>query len=197
MNVIRLAQKLQIKTKDNNIIHGFVSDYTFDRIMIKIADDDVNMAKSLKELDDIFIIISTHLGIKHMNSTVITQINSNNSIIVENNKMLEVEQKREFVRVVSNLKFVVEFDLKIINCQAINISAGGIAFKSDTNLFKVDDKIKIKFSEKDLGKNIICNAIIIKVQDSMLVAKYTDLNPHDEDKIMGYVFKLITYKDKE
>ena len=55
----------------------------------------------------------------------------------------------------------------------------------------MNDNVKIKFSENDLGKNISCDAIIIKMNAHKFVAKYDNLNSHDEDKIMKYVFKLM------
>lgn len=191
MNEIRVAQKLQIKLNGNQIINGSVSDYTFDRVMIKIDDIDAIKASVLRELDEVDIFISTHLGVKHMRSCVISELNKKNCIIVENNEASAVEQKREYVRVVSNLCFVVEFNSKLINCTAINISAGGIAFNAENFKFNIDDKIKIKFSENDLGKNICCDAIIVKVKQDMFAARYININPHDEDKIMKYVFKLM------
>ena len=191
MNEIRVAQKLQIKFNKNEVINGSVIDYTFDRVMIKIDDTDILAAKSLKELDDLYLIVATHLGIKYMYSSVISTINNNGCIIVENNKAVEIEQKREFARVVSNLHFVIEFNSKMISCVALNISAGGIAFTSSYPNFNINDKVKIKFSENDLGKNISCDAIIIKMNAHKFVAKYDNLNSHDEDKIMKYVFKLM------
>ena len=57
----------------------------------------------------------------------------------------------------------------------------------------IDDVI-IKFSSDDFGKEIVCNAKIIKSHENQYVAKYENLNVHDEDKIVKYVFKLITKK---
>ena len=197
MNEIRVAQKLQIKLKDDSFIHGKVLDYTFDRIMIKIDMPDILLAKRLKELDDIYLIISTHLGVKYMHSSIITELNKNNCIIVEANQFVAVEQKREFVRVISNLCFDILIENKTVPCVAIDISAGGIAFSTDEYKFNINDRVKINFHEKDLGKKISCDAIIIKVQQDRIVAQYDNLSPYDEDKITGYVFKLITYKDEK
>ncbi len=194
MKEIRVAQKLQISHKDKQVINGSVVDYTFDRIMIKVNAPDVAKAQDISELDEVSVAISTHMGIKHMTSCVISELDKNNCIVIENNDAAEVEQKRQFVRVVSNLHFIIEFNSNIVNCTAINISAGGIAFSSKGYNFKVNDKIKIKFSENDLGKNITCDAIIIKAQHDIHVAKYVNMSPYDEDKIMKYVFKLMTLK---
>ena len=53
---------------------------------------------------------------------------------------------------------------------------------------------KVILTKYDFEKDIKCNAKIIKTHENYYVAKYVNLNPHDEDKIVKYVFKMIAKK---
>lgn len=195
MDEIRKNHIVQIITKDNVKLDGIVFDYTFDRVSILIAFESLLLARKIEELDELTIIANTHLGIKKMICHVIDKLNANNCIIVENNKSLPVEQKREFVRVLSNAVFdVIKEDSSKITAYCINISAGGVAFCVNNSSFKQEENIKIILSKEDFEKEIIANAQIIKIYDNCYVAKFLNLNTFDEDKIVKYVFKLIAKK---
>ena len=61
-------------------------------------------------------------------------------------------------------------------------------------MLKLGENVTISLPEDEFEKQIITNAKIIKVYDNYYVAKFEDLNSHDEDKIVKYVFRLIAKK---
>ncbi|MBQ8848520.1 MAG: PilZ domain-containing protein [Candidatus Gastranaerophilales bacterium] len=196
MDEIRRNHKVLIELKGGSNIEGVVLDYTSDRVMVSVDEKSYDLAKKLQELEDVVAVVNTHLGIKKMNSSIISSLNKENCIIIENTQTIPVVQKREFVRVTSNLSFVV-FSPKTnkeLECKAVNISAGGVAFSVKNEKFDLEDDVIIKFSSDDFEKDIKCNAKIIKTHENYYVAKYVNLNPHDEDKIVKYVFKMIAKK---
>ena len=192
MEEIRKNHIVKIKLSDNKSIDGVVEDYTPDRIMVMVSPVSIESAKVLKELDEITVFAHTHMGIKKMNSSVMSPLNSDNSLLIENCPSEPVVQKRAFVRVLSSINFSIIKDDVEIPCICINISAGGIAFYSNYGIFYIDDKVKVKFSSDDFEKEIVTDAVIIKSQMGEFVAKYIDLNKYDEDRIVKYVFKTIS-----
>lgn len=194
MNEIRKNHIVKIETKDKVVIDGIVFDYDYDRVLILISFDSLLDAKKLKELDELTISVYTHLGVKKMKSSLITELNKNNCIIVENNESIPVEQKREHVRVLSNIEFLIKKNDDIIKCHCINISAGGIAFWCNDYEFNLDENVQIIFMPEDFGREIKCAAKILKINETSIVAKYIDLKPFDEDAIVKHVFGLIIKK---
>ena len=85
-------------------------------------------------------------------------------------------------------------DNTILDCYCINISAGGVAFFVNNTNFELNETVQITFCKEDFEKEIVVDANIIKIYDNSFVAKYSNLKPHDEDKIVKYVFKLIAKK---
>ena len=195
MKEIRKNHIIQMITADNNKLEGIVFDYENDRIAVLIAYESLFQARKLNELDELSVIANTHLGIKKMKSHVIDKLNSSNCIVIENNEAIPVEQKREFVRVLSNITFKLKKENgNIIECYCMNISGGGIAFCINNEMLKLGENVTISLPEDEFEKQIIINAKIIKVYDNYYVAKFEDLNSHDEDKIVKYVFRLIAKK---
>ena len=130
-----------------------------------------------------------------MISHVISVLNDNDCIVLENNPAFPVVQKREFVRVLSDILFqITTQDEQIITAYCNNISAGGISFNCIDKEFEIGEKVKLKFFAKDFEKDITCQAKIIKSHYGIYVAKYINLNVNDENKIVKYVFNMITKK---
>lgn len=183
------------KSKGGKILEGKVIDYIKDRVMIEINNEYIDDAKLIKELDELEVTVYTHLGLKKMKSSVIYELNDKNCIILENNDSYQVEQKRKFARVRVNFNFKIKKDEKEFLASAINISAGGLAFKlNDEEKLNVSDKIQIELPKEEFEKDITANADIIKYENDSYVLIYQDINPYDEDKIVKYVFKLVSQK---
>lgn len=195
MDEIRKNHIVQLLTKDNDKIDGIVFDYTHDRVAVLVAFDSLFLARKINELDMVLASVNTHLGIKKMNCHVIDKLNANNCITIENNETIPVEQKREFVRVLSNAVFKIEkSDSSLIEAYCINISAGGVAFCVNNADFVLEENVKVILPEHEFEKEIIANGQIIKKYDNCFVVKFLNLNSHNEDKIIKYVFKLIAKK---
>lgn len=195
MKEIRKNHIVQIQTADNTKLEGIVFDYENDRIAVLIAYESLYLAQKLNELDELLVSVNTHLGVKKMKSHVIDKLNSSNCIVIENNETMPVEQKREFVRVLSNVVFkIVKSDFQTVECYCINISAGGIAFCVNNVSFKIGEKVRVILPESEFEKEIVIDSVIIKVYDNYYVAKFNNLKMYDEDKIVKYVFKLIAKK---
>ena len=195
MDEIRKNQIVQIQTADNTTLDGIIFDYDHDRISVLIAYESLFPARKLDELDELIVGVSTHLGYKKMKCHVIDKLNANNCIVIENNEAFQVEQKREFVRVLSNVVFKMKkTDDKFFDCYCINISAGGVAFFINNSSLTLYDEVDIVFPQEEFEKEINVRARIIKTYDNYYVAQYINLKPFDEDKIVKYVFKLIAKK---
>ena len=191
MYELRKNHIIQISLSENKAISGVVEDYASDRVMVSIAPNSIEYAKNLKELDELTVFVYTFMGVKKMISNVISELDKNNCIVIENAPAVPVVQKRKFVRVLSSIKFDILKENMIINCICANISAGGIAFFPSEDSINVGEFLKFRFFAKDFGKEIICKAEIIKKDGNMAVGKFFDLNKYDEDRIVKHVFNLI------
>lgn len=195
MDEIRKNHIVQLISEDNTVIEGIVFDYDNDRVSVLVAYDSLLLAGNIKELDLLRVKVNTHLGIKEMNCHVIAKLNANNCIVVENNETIPVEQKREFVRVLSNIAFkILKDDNKIIECYCINISAGGIAFCVNNEVFKINELVNVILPKEEFDTEITACGKIIKNYDNCFVAQFINLSSYNEDKIMKHVFKLIAKK---
>lgn len=192
MDELKKNHILELLNRNNDKINGIVVDYEKDRVMVLICEDSIEAAKKIEELDDFIVNAHTHYGIKKMKSSVISKLDGNNCIVIENNPAFPVVQKREFVRVLSNAKFIAKKDDEEFNCSCINISAGGVAFYTNETNFSLEEEFVIKFSYEDFGKDIVLNAKIVKVNAQGYAAKYLEPDKHDVDRIVKYVFDLIT-----
>ena len=191
MDEIRRNYIARVKLKTNQFVEGEVVDFTPDRVKILVFPYSFDLAKTIKELDCVRVFVHTHMGIKEMVSSVISEFNSINCITLENNPTVKVIQKRAFVRVLSDLKFNIQKNNMTFDCVCDNISAGGIAFRVNNSTLSVDDIVFINFSKEYFEKDIVAKAEIIKNNGNWFVAKYINLHPRDEDRIVKYVFKTI------
>jgi len=191
--------RIEYKTKGGNyLIEGTILDFSNDRILVNPKTDSIVAAKILKELDDIEVSIFTSYGIKYMKSSVMSALDDiKNCLIIEKTPIIKTEQRREYVRITKSFEFNLFFQNKKIKCYCVNISAGGIAFNILDNtlsndIFVTGDSVILNFPQDLFEKNIVIDASIIKTQNNKLVAKYKNLNSKDEDKIVKYIFKVMT-----
>ena len=191
MDELRRSNFVKIVIATGETVEGEVVDYSDDRALIAIAETSLSLAQNIKELDEVKVFVYTHLGLKEMRSAVIEPLNSLNCLVVENTPTVKVEQKRAFVRVASDLKFKLSKDNLFYDCKCMNISAGGVAFWLRNSKIEIGDLVTIAFPKEEFEKDILTQATIIKKDTDWFVAKYIDLNPRDEDKIVKYVFKTI------
>ena len=191
MDELKRNQTVKITLKSGQSLQGEIIDFSDDRVMILIYPEDFEIAKSIKELDELKVTVKTHLGLKDMISNVISEFNSINCITIENRESVPIVQRREFVRVATDIKFKLSKGDKIYDCTCMNISAGGVAFKLINSDLEVDDEVLLAFPKIYFEKDIMIKAKIIKKEKNRFVAKYFDLSQWDEDRIVKYVFKTI------
>lgn len=194
MDEIRKNDQITIKTQQGEEISGFVVDFTSDRVLVLVSELDLEKASKLQELMDIIVEAKTRFGIKSMKSCVISQLNKNKCIIVENSPTIPVVSKREFVRIVTDLEFFIQNNDEHIVCQCDNISAGAVAFRCPQKVFTMNDEFIAHFSASDFSRDFTAKMKIIKLNDSQYIAKFVNLNDYDESLIVNYVFKLMTDK---
>ncbi len=189
MEEIRRNDTAELIFSDNITLRGIVDDFSANRIVFLIMDDSIAQAKQIKPLSNLIVVANTDYGLKKTYSSVIEGIDENNCMVVENNPSVPVIQKREFVRIASDITFKIKKDGMIFNCTCLNISGGGIAFKTNETAFRVNEKVQIIFQSKDFEQDITVDAIIHLLDKNKTVARYMGLNKYDEAKIVKYVFK--------
>lgn len=189
MEEIRKNNIVELHFAQDKVINATVADYSNNRINLRVNEDFLAAAKEVKPLDNLMIIAYTDFGIKKTFSSVIEKSEDSTFITVENNQSVPVIQKRDFVRISSDISFVIKKDGKFYNCSCINISGGGIAFKADGLLLKPDETVKMIFHSKDFERDIYADAIILNVNTKKTTAKFTTLNKYDEAKIVKYIFR--------
>lgn len=192
---IRKNQILNLETKEGIKSEGIVFDYDKDRVSVLISFDSIENAKKYKELDILLVNVKTHVGVKMMFSHVIDELSMDNRLVIENSDCIQTLQRREYVRVTSNLCFkILKKDEKEFECFCLNISGGGIAFVCHETAFKIGEKVEMFFPKEEFDKEIICKGVIIKTKKDSYVAKYENLTPAMQEKIIKHVFKLVTKK---
>ncbi len=182
---------LELEAEDGVLIKGRVFEYTRERIALVVDNDCVEDAKKLKVQEAVIVSAYTNFGIKDMISHVIAQLSDTKRLIIENASVETVEKKRETVRAVDDFFFNTIVNNSIYNVKCLNISAGGIAFTFDENIYEVNQLVEVIFPEKIFSKKITCNIQIIKVRDDYCSARFIDLNLFDQSLIVKKVFAIL------
>ena len=188
------GQIVIIKCPKFDKLEGIIESVQKDRLKIFYQKDNESRAWTLSEGDEIFVNVHTQFGIKSMYSMVICSPSGDGELVIENAKALNINQKREFVRAAIKFRFFVRKDGHLIGASTVDISAGGIKFIPDEQKFGIDDKIELELLGEEFGKNINVQAQIINVIDDKYIARYTDINEFDRDKIAGFCIKAISGK---
>ena len=195
MDELRKKNPVSVKKANGLEINGFVADFEKDRVMLKVSSESIEKARNFYELDDITVVVQTPVGQKTMNSCVISELNEDDYIIIENAPSVMVDQKREHVRVNADFKFYINKQGSIIVCKCINISAGGIAFSCEKTEFEPESQYSITLPSSEFSKVIKCDIKILKeLQNKSYAATFLNINSHDEDKIVKRIFELIARK---
>lgn len=185
---------LELELEDGSLVFGYVYEYSKDRVSVKVDPDSLEIAKKIKEMDKLFVMARTRYGIKNMISHVIYELSNVNRMVIENASTVTVEQKRENVRAVDSFKFKVYLNNIEYIVECLDISAGGIAFSFDGDIFRRGQILKVVFDEDLFSKKISCDAEVIKAHNGFCAVKFLNLNIYDESKITKKVFKILSGK---
>lgn len=191
----RRGQIVVIKNPKFSKMEGIVEHVLDDRLKIYFPKECESLAWALSEGDDLLVDVHTRFGVKHMRSMVISAPCENGELVIENARALQVPQKREFVRAAVEFGFFIKKNEKLIRARSVDISAGGIKFIPDENVFAVDDIIDIKFLSEEFGKDINIKAVVIAKLNDKLTAKYTEISEFDRNKIAGFCIKVLDERD--
>lgn len=191
MEEVRKSQHIVLKKQDESTVEGSVEDFAFDRVLVLVEPRYVETAKKFQELDETIACLDTHMGQKRMISAVISPINSENKLTIENNPTIIKDSNREFVRVNSNLKFAVWLGKTYYICALKDISIGGIAFRCGDYDFKVGEKIVVELYFNDTKAKVKTAAKILNKRGNAFAAQFDKLSMFDQNKISKYVFSVM------
>lgn len=196
MDELRKNQNVIIETNSKTQIEAVIYDYTFDRVLLEIRKEFISEASKIKELEELTVTVDTDLGLKKMSSCVISAINKENKLLIENNPAFIVITKREYSRVKCSLGLSVTYKGKQYFCTSANISGNGIAFNSKEVEMVPNEEIEIEFSLDEEQPPIKTRANIVSAINSYIAAQYKNINPKDQDRIVKYVFAKSTMNNK-
>ncbi len=185
------GQIIIIKNPKFPELEGVIESVENDRLKVYYTKEYESYAWALSEGDEIFVRVHTQFGIKTMNSMVISAPSSDGELVIENASALAINQKRKYVRTVAEFRFFIQKGEKLIGALCNDISAGGIKFTPDEYIFDLDEEIEIKLLSDEFEKDLIIKGIIINIKGEKVIAKYTQINEFDRDKISNFCLKTL------
>jgi len=197
MKELQKNNLIEILVPGKASVGGYVVDFLDDRVLVEVDKSGLEIAKQFKELEEYRVAVQTVLGRKHMDSCIISTLNTSNRLILENADTIAVECQRSHVRVDCNFDFVIKINASIITANAINISGGGVAFYIDKPRFENGDIINIVLPASSFGKVLECKLKILKMEQKdsryFCAGQFSELSVYNEDAIVKYSFKLMSH----
>ena len=192
MKEAKRGQIVIIKNPKFEELEGLIETVEEDRLKIYYSKEFESYAWALSEGDEIIAHVRTPSGIKTMNSLVMYAPSTDGELIIENAQAIPMGQKREYVRAAAEFRFFIKIGEKLIGATAKDISAGGIKFVPDEPVLDINDEVEIKLLEEDFGKELIIKSVIINIMGEKFIAKYTQINDYERDKISGFCIKTLS-----
>ncbi len=192
MNEIKRGQIIILKNPKFSELEGIVESVEDDRIKIHYSKQYESYAWALAEGDELIAQIHTMFGIKNMESMVLYAPSTDGKLVIENAEAIKVNQKREYVRAAVEFRFFVKKEESLIGALCKDISAGGIKFIPDENIFNIDDEVVLRFLGEEFEKDLNIKAQIIKENAQVIIAKYSQINEFDRDKISKFCQKTLS-----
>lgn len=186
------GQIVIIKNPKFTEMEGVIESAEDDRLKIHYSKEFKSFAWALSESDELIVYVHTQFGIKTMNSMVICAPSTDGELVIENAAALPISQKRNFVRTAAKFRFFIKKNDMLIGALSVDISAGGIKFIPDENIFNLEDTIEIKLLSDDFTKDITIEGVIINITNNTIIAKYTKINEFDRDKIAGFCINTLS-----
>ncbi len=192
MKEAKRGQIVIIKNPKFEELEGLIETVEEDRLKIYYSKEFESYAWALSEGDEIIAHVHTPSGIKTMNSLVMYAPSTDGELIIENAQAIPMGQKREYVRAAAEFRFFIKIGERLIGATAKDISAGGIKFVPDEPVLDINDEVEVKLLEEDFGKELIIKSAIINIMGEKFIAKYTQINDYERDKISGFCIKTLS-----
>ncbi len=192
MKEAKRGQIVIIKNPKFEKLEGIIETAEEDRLKIYYSKEFESYAWALSEGDEIIVQVHTSSGIKTMNSLVMYAPSTDGELIIENAQAIPMGQKREYVRAAAEFRFFIKIGERLIGATAKDISAGGIKFVPDEPVLDINDEVEVKLLEEDFGKELIIKSVIINIMGEKFIAKYTQINDYERDKISGFCIKTLS-----
>lgn len=192
MKEAKRGQIVIIKNPKFEELEGLIETVEEDRLKIYYSKEFESYAWALSEGDEVVAQVHTPSGIKTMNSIVMYAPSTDGELIIENAQAIPMGQKREYVRAAVEFRFFIKIGEKLIGATAKDVSAGGIKFVPDESTLDINDKVEIKLLEEDFGKELNIKGVIINIIGEKYIAKYTQINDYERDKISGFCIKTLS-----
>ena len=192
MKEAKRGQIVIIKNPKFEKLEGIIETAEEDRLKIYYSKEFESYAWALSEGDEIIVQVHTSSGIKTMNSLVMYAPSTDGELIIENAQAIPMGQKREYVRAAAEFRFFIKIGERLIGATAKDISAGGIKFVPDEPVLDINDEVEVKLLEEDFGKELIIKSVIINIIGEKFIAKYTQINDYERDKISGFCIKTLS-----
>lgn len=192
MKEAKRGQIVIIKNPKFKELEGLIETVEDDRLKIYYSKEFESYAWALSEGDEIIVQVHTPSGIKTMNSLVMYAPSTDGELIIENAQAIPMGQKREYVRAAAEFRFFIKIGERLIGATAKDISAGGIKFVPDEPVLDINDEVEVKLLEEDFGKELIIKSVIINIMGEKFIAKYTQINDYERDKISGFCIKTLS-----
>ncbi len=192
MKEAKRGQIVIIKNPKFKELEGLIETVEDDRLKIYYSKEFESYAWALSEGDEIIVQVHTSSGIKTMNSLVMYAPSTDGELIIENAQAIPMGQKREYVRAAAEFRFFIKIGERLIGATAKDISAGGIKFVPDEPVLDINDEVEVKLLEEDFGKELIIKSVIINIMGEKFIAKYTQINDYERDKISGFCIKTLS-----
>ncbi|MBR1616748.1 PilZ domain-containing protein [bacterium] len=170
---------------------GVTLDVTKDKATIMLEDTLLDNIKFIESSESVYVTAYTAFGIRFMNSAIIKLPQDDGIIEITNPPAQRIIQKREFLRIVMSFNFNVIKHGKTIPVRSVNLSAGSIAFRCESERFSVNDNVKVILPQRIFGKEIVCNGHIQRTKDTYYVVKYDYLNKNAENMIAKKIFEML------
>ena len=196
MNELKFNDILQLEIVGKFTIFAVVVKVEQDIVRLEVNHEHYQNAKQIVLGDIVYANVHTQTGTRQMESVVLKTFDENHCIEIKNTPTWTNIHKRDFVRVDDSFEFKFKAGLfSKYKATATNISAGGIAFRTEKPIFHAGEKITCLFGPGIFGlAPLTCKAKIVKAVNRHCAAQFILLSEADEDRIAKRVFKILSDK---
>lgn len=196
MGIVKENQKVKLIIHlDNNSVKEIdctIKEVYEDRLAINFPEDYMDYADYLEEGEELTVKIFTPAGIKILDTIVLDSPYEPEFVIEYTENTTDI-QRREFVRVMINLKLVVtrETDRKPIITNTVDASGGGLKFLCDQE-FLPDENVSLTIYMPD-DRSIQAKGKMIEnkhLPPNEKILCFTEIDEKERDRIIKKCFEV-------